>query len=487
MTLAADVPGDAGLTTRARAEDRPAALRLGPVVALALLAVLAISLPNLIDPFMRHDDYPALFAEGKWFWEKTLNEGRWLNYLWHIRGFVTPSWLNFAVYQALWAVLAAAIAVAAMGRDGHPWFARVLALFILIAPPATLISLWFNTLIPGLAVVTLFAVIACWVTPRTLRTLLPLFVIVSFWAYTTYPLLLLAVCLVRTEKRSLRDLIGLCTLFVASFAAAVLLTYTLNWYVHGIFGVPLADWREATPAADLAGMVANLGVLRETFATLLDVTSYGFMPASYFHIAMLVLATLMMLRLAPMETLYLHAGMLMGMGLIVLQVLKLGVQVPPRTFLFAWVFYALIFLRTAALLSRLDHGGGLRGRIARNLALLVVLSYLLQTFNQYTIYRPWQAETRTLAEVAEASEGPILIYGPLDKLSSYEGAYVQSEMAMVFRMRQVAEREVLICDSDPDACAKVVSSRAEANQPPALRVEVTTMGEETRLSLPQGS
>ena len=110
---------------------------LWQTLAIAVLAVLTISLPNLADPMIRWDDYPAYFSDPSGFWAKTLHEGRWLNYLWHLREVVTPAWLNFTAYQLLWATFAACLAVTTT-RNG--WFAAVLALLILVAPPATLIS-----------------------------------------------------------------------------------------------------------------------------------------------------------------------------------------------------------------------------------------------------------------------------------------------------------------------------------------------------------
>lgn len=459
--------------------DRTAqALRLWPVVAITVAAVLVMSLPNLADPFIRFDDYPALLAQPELFWGKTLHEGRWINYLWHLRGVVTPAWLNFAAYQVLWAVLAAALAVAAMGRDGRAWYATVLALLILVAPPATLISLWFNTLIPGLGIVALYAVLGCRLSIGTHRALLPVFVILSFWAYTTYPLILLAVCLVRTERHSLRDLIGLCVLFVVSFAAAILLTYTLNWQVHGVFGVPLDDWRQATPAADLSGMIANLPILAETLSFLMVKISFMFTPAAYFHVAMLIGATLVLVRHAPREALYLHAGLWLGMALMVLQVLKLGVVAPSRSFLFVWIFYAVIVVRAAALLGRTP---GFADRMARNFTLLIVLSYMAHTFSLYTIYRPWQAETRAMARAINAAEGPVLVYGDVTSLSTAKAVGLLSERALAFRMEQMTGQRIVLCQTAPDQCANAEDSGA-----PAFRVEVATTGAQTRLRYPQG-
>ena len=214
-------------------------LTLGPTFLVILLSVMMMSGLNVADPMIRHDDYPALFADAPAFWNKTLHEGRWLNYVWHLRDAVTPAWLNFAVYQTSWALFVAALAVVFTGPKGANWFTVVLALLMMVSPSAMLISMWFNTLIPGLAIVALFAGLACRVSSRTLRLLLPGFVIVSFMAYTTYPLLLFAVCIAKTENRSLRDLVGLMLLFCASFALAVLTVYAINWQVHGVFGVPV--------------------------------------------------------------------------------------------------------------------------------------------------------------------------------------------------------------------------------------------------------
>ena len=77
-------------------------------------------------------------------------------------------------------------------------FGPILAVIIIVAPPATMISLWFNTLLPGLGLVALYAVLGVILSQSLHRALLLPFVIAGFMAYTTYPLLLLTVCLVCT-------------------------------------------------------------------------------------------------------------------------------------------------------------------------------------------------------------------------------------------------------------------------------------------------
>jgi len=425
---------------------------------------------------VRFDDFPALLADPSGFWAKTLHEGRWVNYLWHLREVVTPSWLNFAVYQTLWALFAAALGVAALGRQqGALWFAGVLALMIVIAPPATLISLWFNTLIPGLGLVALYAVLGCCLSPLTHRALLPVFVVLTFMAYTTYPLLLLAVCLVRSDTRSLRDLVGLLGLFCLSFGAAVLAVYTLNLQVHGVFGVPLADWRAARPAADLAGVWANLPMVAPSLGDFVNRASFGFGPAVVFHLAVLCIASAVLARRAPLEAVYLHAGLWMGMALMVVQIVKTGAIAPPRAFIFAWVFYALIVVRAAHMLSTQP---GWAGRMGRNCVLLIVGSYALQTFQQYGTYRAWQAETRALAQVVAATDGAVALYGDVLRLPSAQAAFVQDPLGLSYRMTYLAGQGVRLCSAHPSDCAGMT---------PALRVDVVHDATGARLSVSKPS
>lgn len=440
-------------------------LRLAPTFWVALAAVFVMSLPNLADPMIRHDDFPALLADGDLFWNKTLHEGRWINYIWHLRGIVTPSWLNFAVYQLLWAVFAAATATVVTRNRGAGFFTLVLAIFILVSPSAMIISLWFNTLMPGLALVALFAVLACRVSDRALMAWLPVFVILTFMAYTTYPLLLLAVCLFRQDQRSFTRLIGILALFTASFIAAVLLTYTLNWQVHGVFGVPLDDWREATPAADLAGMMANLPKLWSVMSGFAVRTSFNFEPAVAFHLALFAAASLVLLWRSPLEALYIHAGLITGLVLVTAQVLKMGVTVPPRAFIFAWVFYGIAVLRAAQILS--EDGArpgrfspGLPGRLARNAVVLIAASYLLQGTILSSLFRPWQAETRALAQTLSTLPEPILILGHPAQIATARDAGIQSDKAFPFRLRQLIGRDATLCGADLPPCGLPAPSAA---------------------------
>ena len=426
-------------------------LTLGPTFLVILLSVMMMSGLNVADPMIRHDDYPALFADAPAFWNKTLHEGRWLNYIWHLRDAVTPAWLNFAVYQTSWALFVAALAVVFTGPKGANWFTVVLALLMMVSPSAMLISMWFNTLIPGLAIVALFAGLACRVSSRTLRLLLPGFVIVSFMAYTTYPLLLFAVCIAKTENRSLRDLVGLILLFCASFALAVLTVYAINWQVHGVFGVPVANWREPTAANGLGDIVANLPKLWETFQIVFHRNGFGFAPLIGFIPVMLAAAFAVFYKYARLEGLYLIAGVSVGIALVVVQVLKLGVIVPPRAFIFAWVFAAMAMVRAVELLSQTESWAG---RMGRNAILLIVGVYFIEIFMFYGQHNAWRADTKQLAQEISDTDGSVFIYGDSSQIASAKKSGIQSSKALPFRLQQLTGRRAVNCIETPDQCPK---------------------------------
>ena len=67
---------------------RPLAL----LTLVALIAQLLVSGPSqVIDPFVKHDDYPALLLMPELYYWKTLAEGRWINYLWLLRWAESPA------------------------------------------------------------------------------------------------------------------------------------------------------------------------------------------------------------------------------------------------------------------------------------------------------------------------------------------------------------------------------------------------------------
>ncbi len=424
----------------------PFAATFGLVVLVLALA----SLPNLLDPMVRHDDFPALLADPAGYYVKTLHEGRWLNYLWHMRGFVTPAWLNFALYQALWAGFATGLALAALGREAPRGQVLALALMIVVAPQATLISLWFNTLTPGMVLVAVFAALATRMRPGTMRRLLVLFVPATLMSYTMYPLYLLVVCLVmQGQRRSWRDLIGLHLWFVTCFALGLVLIWFLNWAEHGVFGIPMAEWRNPQPARDLAQALENLRAFGAFLEKSALVAAYDFAPMALFLGAAFAIGLGALARLDPWSVPYLLSGLLAGLGLLGMQVVVTGVEVAPRTTLFAWLLLSVSLVRAVAL------SGGRHpqfSRWMRNAVILVIAGHALQTARQYATYRPWQAQTRALA--AAIGQGPerVQVSGSYAGLPSAALAGIQAPRGLRLRLVYLTGRRVVLCEETPPAC-----------------------------------
>lgn len=456
----------------------------GVTLLITYAALLAASFAMLPDPFIRHDDFPALLADPDGYWIKTLDEGRWVNYLWHLREFVIPSQIAFALYQLLWAVFAAATALVICGREARAFYVATVSLMIVVAPPATLISLWFNTLIPGLAIVALFAVLVMRRGSRAMRPWLVLFVPLTLMCYTSYPLLLLVVLLVAHDNRwGWRDLAGLMALFVASFALGLLVIYSLNYAFHGVFGIPMADWREPNPPVDMAALMENVDKTGNFMLRMLDVMSWQFAPAAFFHLALFGFALITLARHGKGGAAgYIALGLAAGVGLVVLQILRTGILLSPRVMVFAWVFYVAA-LAHLMLLAHARHAFG--ARMLRNVAVLIAGSYLLQTGQMYLQFTPWQKETRHVAGMIADSNGPVWMTGSYKAVGGAQGASIQNARGLRMRLEYLTSRPVHDCAAKRwvEACTKALP--AGSNDPAAVETVATGPATDgTHLSLP---
>ncbi len=443
--------------------DSGAAQSVGSRLVLVIVAtyavMMAISLPQLIDPLVRHDDFPALLADPSGYYLKTLHEGRWINYLWHLREWVTPAWVNFAVYQLFWVIFAAATAVNACARDEKPIYVIGLALMIAVAPPALLISLWFNTLIPGLGLVALYAVLSVFLSVRMMRALLFVFVPLTLTAYTTYPLLLLAVHLTTFHaQRSFKDLFFGVALFTASFAFGIVVIYSLNYWEHGIFGIPMAEWRAATPSVDYASTMENLQRAVGFWGKTASSFAFHFTPLMIVHLVLFAGGLLVLGRRDIWGALYIVAGFMVGFGLLTLQVLATGVELPVRANGFIWVLYAVVLVR---IVIRGRQQGGLWERIPRLLLMIIVASYLLQTVRQYADGMAWQSETRRMAQELEGTDGPIYFTGDYALITGAKAAGIQNARGLRIRLVYLTGREVIDCNASAQICNAAIGNELQ--------------------------
>ena len=454
--------------------------RLCIVIGLTYLAIMLISGHQALDPMIRHDDFPALLADPSGFYRKTLTEGRWLNYWWHLRGLVTPSWFNYALYQFFWAAFAGASAVNACGRNNPLKYVIALSIMIAIASPASLISLWYNTLIPGLGLVALFAVLANYLSHKSTQYMLLFFVPATLMAYTTYPFLLLGICLTAsTRQRSLRDLAILVILFVISFALGIMLIYGLNYFEHGVFGMVMDEWRNPTPAKNLSDAIVNLELIKTFAIEAVMMISYSATIVAWTHGIIFAIVLLVTAKLRPWLTIYIITGLSIGLGLLCLQMLLNGVSVPPRAVTFTWVLYSIL---CASVALKGFERGGLYARLPWNLMLLLNLVYSIWAFENYQKYTVWQSETKQIAINAGRQSGVIFVFGKYTMIPGAKTAGIQKPRGLRLRLKYLTGRDVFICDETPKACEGItVDNRTESA---AQSTSVQQLSDSTVIQLP---
>ncbi|OUS37425.1 hypothetical protein A9Q94_05800 [Rhodobacterales bacterium 56_14_T64] len=428
-------------------------------IVLTYLGLLLSLGMQVLDPMVRHDDFPALLAEPAGFYTKTLYEGRWINYLWHLREVVTPSWFNYLVYQFFWAVFAACLAVTTLGRKGELWHKVALALLVALGPSALMISLWYNTLVPGMGLVALYAWLSTQLSERTMRRLLLLFVPLTLMAYTTYPLYLLALCLARAEtRRSFRDLAGVMALFIGSFALGMVLMFALNYFEHGIFGIPMAPWRNATLAHDFASALENakrIGIFLRLSAW---VQGFGFIPMSIAHVLLLVAAAVVVGKRDPWRAIYILAGITAGLGLIFIQTVKTGIFLPVRVNGFAWAQYVVLL---TLMVIQLSEKGGLSKRMSSNLLRFFVMAYMAGTFQQALVFAGWQKQTREMAADIGPGVEPVFVTGTYLSLLNAHHAAIQHSRGLRSRLTYLTGRMVITCEEEPEECADLPADMLE--------------------------
>ena len=112
------------------------------------------------------------------------------------------------------------------------------------------------------------------------------------------------------------------------------------------------------------------------------------------------------------------------------------------------------------------------GRMAGNAALLIVGSYLLQSYTQYSQYTEWQSQTRSIAGQISATDGPIVVNGHPMRTAAALRARVQSDTAFTLRMQQLTGRDVIRCASVSSDCSRTAGATSSTN--PSYRI--TTEG-----------
>jgi hypothetical protein len=421
---------------------------------LCFCVLILAYLPLIEDPFVRHDDFPALLGTRKEALLKTLDEGRWLNYWWQFRPFFLPSPVHLILYITGWSLFSAATALSLLDRDVDGWYKGFLAIFVALSIPAYLMSFWFNTLLPGVWVVALFAVAVVFLPHRTVLGLLVVAVPLSFMAYTTYPFLLLSLVLLsRNAPKTYKSMAITLGVFVVSLALGVLAVYSLNYIYHGVFGIPVAQWREPSEVHSIADLLANVEKQKVYLHKILEqmgggVTRHGVVIPLMFLAAWVAL--FVWNRFVAMAVL---AAVLMGLAPLVGKALMSGVQVPLRTLGWLWLLFGFCIVSVAVHLAK---SGGRWMSLARIAILCVLLFNMLAIAKTtYFAFPLWQYATKDMASSVPDGTETIYVYGNYMEVEGARKAAIQQTRGLRLRLAYLTGATVFICDDKPKGCMDI--------------------------------
>lgn len=450
--------------------------------ALSIAALFLVNLPQIIDPFVRHDDFPALLGLREMAYEKALEEGRWLNYWWQFRPVLWPANVHLALYLVAWGLLAATVPLAVLDRSVGNWYKGYLALFVALAIPAFLISHWFNTLLPGMWIVTLHAISVIALPHALAVALLVVTVPLTFMAYPTLPFILLALVLL-SRKAPERISAATVTLgvFFAGLALALLLVYSLNFLFFDVFGIPIAKWRGPTQASSAADMAMNLAKFK--FAILDSLTRLG--RGSLLYGAALpilfVISWVALLFQQRRVALLIFVAAMVGIAPLVQQSLASGVRIPLRATAWLWIL-AGTTLTWLAFSAQRDR------RILASVTRILMVSVLLLhvmfiteiSFGRIPI---WQKTTRALATAIPAGTETIYILGHYEGLDGAQSIGIQYGRALQLRLTYLTGAEAVICHETPEKCVGINPPFEPGSWVTAPRIE--TAGRDAFVLLPQ--
>jgi len=440
-------------------------------LTLGLVALFAALMPaQFADPFVRNDDYPALLGRWERYYWKTLSEGRWINHLWMLRpGPYDPVTLH-VLYMLFWCATSALTAVAAFRDDRWPLRAGLTALALAWMTQGAELTGWFNTLLPGTALLALYAGIVAfaplWVAIWALLVLAPL----SILTYTVYPFVLLAILAVGGDWRRASPWapVAMGLVFCAAFILAVAVMYGINWAMHGYFGLRLPAWREPSRAADLAGFLANLqgleNLLREV-AKLLSVAGPRLYPV-FGGIG--ALAAIILLIHDRKSLAALLVALAISAAFVIVQQGYTGIELPGRSTGMFWVLQIGLF----ALAMRASGAVARQGVMGLTLAGLTAFAMIYWTALYAMWLTPYQRMTVALAtELRDrAGDEPVetlLIAGtPYALPHTHE---LQGSVGFAARIEQLTGWTTADCDWTPTAAPARPSTETEIRIAPEFR------------------
>lgn len=222
------------------------------------VAVVLYCLNQYTNAVINHDDWDFLFEQGVvpgygTPWERTLWEGRWLNYLYYSFSQNLTGLMSFALFAVFYtAFIGFATYILAGGRHSS-----LLALSLFFSPIMGDLSRWPTTITP--AMIVLATVTCIFALSKSIREDSIAMIIGVFLMVMTYPSISAIIYILYSAKYSWsKQLVSMMTIaFVLAYGASVISIYLLNYKFHNYFGLQIQGWREPNPLKSLSDVAYN--------------------------------------------------------------------------------------------------------------------------------------------------------------------------------------------------------------------------------------
>ncbi|MEN5297750.1 hypothetical protein ABE530_05265 [Brucella sp. TWI559] len=301
--------------------------------ASALILFLNLYVGQLTNPFISHDDFDWLISPsfGQGFetpWSKASTEGRWLNYPWSLLTMGLS--IKGAVYLFVSLSIASSLAISQIYAKR---VALLAALVFYVSPASASLSTWPVTQSSSIIILILFSLAIYYIKSALTRNLVVFASVVS--CLLTYPAYapLIFVIYLSFKKLSSIDFIKTISLYIFSYAAGIVIIFSLNYVFHKNFGITVSGWRHPTPLFPNGDFLFNLHRYAQFWVDLLPLWPLAIVSALSYALCLLS-------KTKPRECINILFGSVLIVGMEASSSIIAGLDLPSRTSL--WVWAALV-------------------------------------------------------------------------------------------------------------------------------------------------
>lgn len=339
----------------------------GLLFFLFLVFLFIFSLGQLTNVYIRHDDWEFmthLAPQMEGFvspWDKTLLEGRWVNYLWSFIAYNLPAKMVYCLFilgYALFCWLSAFF----ISNNSKITFVVAVALFL--CPAYADLSFWPATLSPSVWIA--IVLLAIFIKKNEIT---PLFIVISAVLMLTYQPLIPACFLLFTLRlNSVGATFKVGLYYYLGYITGVLAIYLLNYHYHNFLGVKIADWRNPNPVQSLQDVVINFKKSMHTWHLVFSYYSWvtissiaGIVVIAYFNKMIFIRLFVAVAMIFFFET---------------LMQTYTGVDIPARSLIWPWVLFICIITMLFNFYSPLSRTRGRNISIATASVMLISCLHL---------------------------------------------------------------------------------------------------------------